>query len=80
MSAGPDDKDIIDVPPEDVHVQETPHRRASDHERRSTRPEVGTPRYLDPGDNVFSLWGRVVMARYRRVLSLIHISEPTRPY
>jgi gamma-glutamyl-gamma-aminobutyrate hydrolase PuuD len=71
MSAGPDDKDIIDVPPEDVHVQETPHRRASDHERRSTRPEVGTPRYLDPGDNVFSLWGRVIMARYRRVAASV---------
>jgi gamma-glutamyl-gamma-aminobutyrate hydrolase PuuD len=28
---------------------------------------LGTPRYLDPGDTVFSLWGRIIMARYRRL-------------
>jgi len=34
--------------------------------RRSTdRDEL--PRYLDPGDTIFSLWGRILRARYRRL-------------
>ena len=37
------------------------------HERRKSDKIIGTPRYLDPGDTVFSLWGRIIMARYRRV-------------
>ena len=64
MSAGPDDQDPPQSPP--------PQRRATDHgERRKaeqrTTQDAGTPRYLDPGDTVFSLWGRVIMARYRRI-------------
>ncbi|KQQ40205.1 glutamine amidotransferase [Duganella sp. Leaf126] len=65
MTDGPDD------PPS------TPHRRATDHQQgplRSSRGDVGsngTPRYLDPGDTVFSLWGRVLMARYRRVAASV---------
>ncbi|MES2257518.1 MAG: type 1 glutamine amidotransferase [Pseudomonadota bacterium] len=45
----------------------------SKDEQQSRRPDRrkgepgGTPRYLDPGDTVFSLWGRIVMARYRRI-------------
>jgi gamma-glutamyl-gamma-aminobutyrate hydrolase PuuD len=42
-----------------------------DHEqRREDRRRHDTqhaPRYLDPGDTVFTLWGRVIMARYRRL-------------
>jgi len=57
--------------PEDEQQQNNPQRRASDHgERRQDQRqhrETGTPRYLDPGDTVFSLWGRVIMARYRRI-------------
>ncbi|TFW17463.1 gamma-glutamyl-gamma-aminobutyrate hydrolase family protein [Duganella callida] len=50
----------------------TPQRRATDHGARrhdDTRGHKnnGAPRYLDPGDTVFSLWGRVIMARYRRI-------------
>lgn len=63
MTDGPDDKDS------------TPHRRASDQERRPARGDskinTATPRYLDPGDTVFSLWGRVLMARYRRVAASV---------
>jgi len=64
MSAGPDDQD-----PQQTH---NPQRRASDQgERRQPeqriQQDIGTPRYLDPGDTVFSLWGRVIMARYRRI-------------
>ncbi|MTV36698.1 gamma-glutamyl-gamma-aminobutyrate hydrolase family protein [Duganella radicis] len=63
MSAGPDEQD----PPPQAQ-----QRRASDHgerrkQDRKTRHDNGTPRYLDPGDTVFSLWGRVIMARYRRI-------------
>lgn len=35
-------------------------------ERRHS-DQMGTPRYMDPGDTVFSLWGRIIMARYRRI-------------
>jgi gamma-glutamyl-gamma-aminobutyrate hydrolase PuuD len=62
MSAGPEDEQ---GPPNN------PQRRSSDQgERRQQdrkHQDTGTPRYLDPGDTVFSLWGRVIMARYRRV-------------
>jgi putative glutamine amidotransferase len=58
--------------PEDSNPQQTPHRRSGDQgERRAhnrkEHQDTGTPRYLDPGDTVFSLWGRVIMARYRRI-------------
>ncbi|MYM66838.1 gamma-glutamyl-gamma-aminobutyrate hydrolase [Pseudoduganella sp. FT55W] len=64
MSTGPDD----DHTPQPA----TQQRRASDHgdrrqHERKTRHDQNTPRYLDPGDTVFSLWGRVIMARYRRI-------------
>ncbi|MYM22362.1 gamma-glutamyl-gamma-aminobutyrate hydrolase [Duganella sp. FT135W] len=69
MSAGPDDHDRD--PPQDPS-QSQQQRRASDqserrHHERKTRHADATPRYLDPGDTVFSLWGRVIMARYRRL-------------
>ncbi len=56
MSAGPDDPDP---------QQPNPQRRASDRGERRQQ-DNSTPRYLDPGDTVFTLWGRVIMARYRR--------------
>ena len=65
MASGPDDKELADT---------APQRRASDPKpstARAARGEIGTPRYLDPGDNVFSLWGRVAMARYRRVAASV---------
>jgi gamma-glutamyl-gamma-aminobutyrate hydrolase PuuD len=43
-----------------------PRRQERRHERRHG-DQMGTPRYLDPGDTVFSLWGRIIMARYRRI-------------
>jgi hypothetical protein len=63
MSSGPDDQE-----PQSTE----PQRRASDHgerrqHERKTHHMDATPRYLDPGDTVFSLWGRVIMARYRRI-------------
>ena len=63
MSAGPDDQEP---------QQNTPHRRSGDQGDRRSQPrkdyqDTGTPRYLDPGDTVLSLWGRVIMARYRRI-------------
>ncbi|WP_343729723.1 type 1 glutamine amidotransferase [Duganella sp.] len=62
MSAGPEEPDP---------QQQAQQRRASDHgerrkQDRKTRHDNSTPRYLDPGDTVFTLWGRVIMARYRR--------------
>jgi len=42
------------------------------HERREgdrgrSRRKDDAPRYLNPGETIFSLWGRVIMARYRHV-------------
>lgn len=42
------------------------------HERREgdrshSRRRDDAPRYLDPGETIFSLWGRVLLARYRRL-------------
>jgi len=43
----------------------------TDEEQRRTdrrqRDRKGNPRYLDPGETIFSLWGRVITARYRRL-------------
>ncbi|AVR97451.1 gamma-glutamyl-gamma-aminobutyrate hydrolase family protein [Pseudoduganella armeniaca] len=36
-------------------------------EREFSRRKDDTPRYIDPGDSVFSLWGRVIKARYQRI-------------
>lgn len=36
-------------------------------EREHSRRRDDTPRYIDPGDSVFSLWGRVIKARYQRI-------------
>jgi gamma-glutamyl-gamma-aminobutyrate hydrolase PuuD len=49
------------------HDTERPQRRSGDRQERRRRGDDAMPRYLDPGDNVFSLWGRVLMARYRRI-------------
>ena len=57
MSEGPEENNT-----------EQPRRRSGDQpERRRRSGDGGMPRYLDPGDSVFSLWGRVLMARYRRI-------------
>ena len=39
-------------------------RRESDRGQR--RRAGDTPRYLDPGETIFTLWGRVLLARYKR--------------
>jgi len=39
-------------------------RREGDRGQR--RRAGDAPRYLDPGETIFSLWGRVIMARYKR--------------
>lgn len=39
--------------------------------RRKEDAEDAMPRYLDPGDTVFSLWGRVLRARYQRVAAAV---------
>jgi gamma-glutamyl-gamma-aminobutyrate hydrolase PuuD len=44
----------------DNNNQQPPRRRKED-------AEEAMPRYLDPGDTVFSLWGRVLRARYQRL-------------
>ncbi len=36
-------------------------------EREGSRRKDDTPRYLNPGDSIFSLWGRVIKARYQRI-------------
>lgn len=51
------------------------HRRT---DRRKT-DRKGTPRYLDPGETVFSLWGRVIMARYRRFAASVTSRVMQRP-
>lgn len=38
-----------------------------DHPQRRHSDRAAPPRYLDPGDTLFSLWGRVLRARYRRL-------------
>jgi hypothetical protein len=72
MSSGPDDQE-----PQSTE----PQRRASDHgerrqHERKTHHMDATPRYLDPGDTVFSLWGRVIMARYRRIAAAATAHHP----
>ncbi len=39
--------------------------------RRKEDAEDAMPRYLDPGDTVFSLWGRVLRARYQRIAAAV---------
>ncbi len=39
--------------------------------RRKEDAEEAMPRYLDPGDTVFSLWGRVLRARYQRIAAAV---------
>jgi hypothetical protein len=41
------------------------HDQRREDRRKHDRQHA--PRYLDPGDTVFTLWGRVIMARYRRL-------------
>jgi gamma-glutamyl-gamma-aminobutyrate hydrolase PuuD len=50
----------------------TDEREPRQHERRNEdreqhRRKDDTPRYLDPGETVFSLWLRVLKARYQRI-------------
>ncbi|GGY95119.1 gamma-glutamyl-gamma-aminobutyrate hydrolase family protein [Pseudoduganella plicata] len=40
---------------------------AEARDREYSRRKDDTPRYIDPGDSVFSLWGRVIKARYQRI-------------
>lgn len=39
--------------------------------RRKEDAEEAMPRYLDPGDTVFTLWGRVLRARYRHLAAAV---------
>ena len=47
------------------HDPRKEERREGDRSRRRRKDDA--PRYLDPGETIFSLWGRVLMARYRRI-------------
>ncbi|WP_256079503.1 gamma-glutamyl-gamma-aminobutyrate hydrolase family protein [Massilia sp. YIM B04103] len=47
------------------HERRANDRRGDDLQRQRRKDDA--PRYLDPGDTVFTLWGRVIMARYRRI-------------
>ncbi len=55
----------------------------TDEEKRRTdrrqRDRNGNPRYLDPGETIFSLWGRVIAARYRRVAASLASRVMQRP-
>ncbi|MRV74298.1 gamma-glutamyl-gamma-aminobutyrate hydrolase [Duganella sp. FT92W] len=55
----------------------------TDEEKRRTdrrqRDRHGNPRYLDPGETIFSLWGRVLAARYRRVAASLASRVMQRP-
>jgi gamma-glutamyl-gamma-aminobutyrate hydrolase PuuD len=47
------------------HEPRRQERRASDREHNRRKDD--TPRYLDPGETVWSLWWRVIKARYQRI-------------
>ena len=47
------------------HEPRRQDRRASDREHNRRKDD--TPRYLDPGDTPWSLWWRVIKARYQRI-------------
>jgi putative glutamine amidotransferase len=47
------------------HDQRQQDRRGGSREQQ--RRNEDTPRYLDPGDTVFALWGRIIKARYQRI-------------
>lgn len=55
----------------------------TDDEKRRTdrrqRDRHGNPRYLDPGETIFSLWGRVIAARYRRLAASVASKVMQRP-
>ncbi|SFL59547.1 gamma-glutamyl-gamma-aminobutyrate hydrolase family protein [Rugamonas rubra] len=53
-------------PPLGAPAPGAPPADAPPQRRKSDRDEA-KPRYLDPGDTVFSLWRRVLLARYRRL-------------
>ncbi|WUR11340.1 type 1 glutamine amidotransferase [[Empedobacter] haloabium] len=48
-------------------------------EREFSRRKDDTPRYIDPGDSVFSLWGRVIKARYQRIAATVTRRVMQRP-
>src|ERR1041384_6313178 len=52
-------------------------RRGAD--REFSRRKEDSPRYLDPGDSVFTLWGRVIRARYQRIAASLTRRVMQRP-
>jgi gamma-glutamyl-gamma-aminobutyrate hydrolase PuuD len=52
-------------------------RRGAD--REFSRRKEDSPRYLDPGDSVFTLWGRVIRARYQRLAASLSRRVMQRP-
>jgi gamma-glutamyl-gamma-aminobutyrate hydrolase PuuD len=57
------------------HEPRRQERRASDREHNRRKDD--TPRYLDPGETVWSLWWRVIKARYQRIAAraTLHIMQ-----
>ena len=56
-----------DGEPDQRRKQQDSTPEADAREREHSRRRDDTPRYIDPGDSVFSLWGRVIKARYQRL-------------
>jgi gamma-glutamyl-gamma-aminobutyrate hydrolase PuuD len=59
--------------------QQEASTEAAAREREHSRRKDDTPRYIDPGDSVFSLWGRVIKARYQRVAAAVTRRVMQRP-
>jgi len=56
-----------DGEPDQRRKQQQESTEAATPDREHSRRRDDTPRYIDPGDSVFSLWGRVIKARYQRI-------------
>jgi putative glutamine amidotransferase len=56
-----------DGEPDQRRKQQDSTTEAEAREREHSRRRDDTPRYIDPGDSIFSLWGRVIKARYQRL-------------
>jgi len=56
-----------DGEPDQRRKQQEHTTETAAQERDYSRRKDDTPRYIDPGDSVFSLWGRVIKARYQRI-------------
>jgi putative glutamine amidotransferase len=56
-----------DGEPDQRRKQQEASTESASPDREHSRRRDDTPRYIDPGDSVFSLWGRVIKARYQRI-------------